>query len=180
MLKIFITGRPGIGKTTVFMRVVTNLRSRGYVVGGIICPEIRSGGRRLGFNIVDLLTNEKGVLAYVCQEGEAGPRVGKYCVNVSDVVAIGVNAIKRALERADVVGIDEVGPMELKVPQLKSSIYEALRSSKPVLAVVHRRIISELAKVFSDARVYEVDYNNRNTLPQVLLPIILDFLAKRR
>ncbi len=179
MLKIFITGRPGIGKTTVFMRVMTGLRKRGYVVGGIICPEIRSGGKRLGFNIVDLLTNEKGVLAYVCRGGESGPRVGKYCVNVSDVVAIGVNAIKKALERADVVGIDEVGPMELKVPQLKSSIYEALRSSKPVLAVVHRRIIGELVKIFSDARVYEVDYSNRDTLPHVLLSTILEFFAKK-
>mgnify|MGYP000049960371 CR=1 FL=1 len=178
MLKVFITGRPGIGKTTVFMKVVANLRNHGYTVGGIICPEIRSGGRRLGFNIVDLFTGEEGILARICRERESGPRVGKYCVNVNDAVAIGVNAIKKALMHADVVGVDEVGPMELKVPQLKSSIYEAIQSRKPVLAVVHHRIIGELASI-SNARVYEVNYSNRDTLPKVLLTIILDFLKKR-
>jgi len=175
-LKIFITGRPGIGKTTVFMKIIDNLRNQGYIVGGIVCPEIRAQGKRLGFNMIDLLSNRKGILAYICSEEVVGLRVGKYCINLEDTIEIGSSAIMNALKQADVVGIDEIGPMELKVPQLKSSIYMALRSNKPVLAVVHYRIIEEIKDVVRESRIYEVGYGNRNILPNIISSIILEYL----
>jgi len=179
-LRIFITGRPGIGKTTVFMRIVSNLRKYGYIVGGIICPEIRGSKGRLGFHIVDILADQKGILAYMCRERSAVPRVGKYCINVDDAINIGVKAINNALKEADVVGIDEIGPMELKVPQLRLAIYEALRSAKPTVAVVHYRVVSDLVKTFRNAKVYEVSYVNRELLPQQLSSELLDYLKKTR
>ena len=179
-LRIFITGRPGIGKTTVFMRVVDRLRSQGYIIGGIVCPEIRGRGGRLGFQIIDLMTNRKGILAHICKETEVAPRIGKYCVNVNDAIEVGVHAINRALQNADVIGIDEVGPMELKVPQLKYTIYEALQSNKPLIAVVHHRVISNLARTFSGVRIYEINYANRNALPQLLASMLLDHLKKKK
>ncbi|MCD6278091.1 MAG: NTPase [Desulfurococcales archaeon] len=179
-LRMFITGRPGIGKTTVFMRTVSNLRKHGYIVGGIICPEIRGSRGRLGFHIVDILADQKGVLAYVCRERSTAPRVGKYCINVSDAINIGAKAINNALKVADVIGIDEVGPMELKVPQLRLAIYEALRSAKPTVAVVHYRVVNDLVKTFRNAKIYEVSYVNRELLPQQLTSELLDYLKRTR
>ena len=49
-----MTGNPGVGKTTVMLKVVEGLKVDGYCVGGMISREIRSRGERVGFEVLDL------------------------------------------------------------------------------------------------------------------------------
>lgn len=46
------SGPPRSGKTTVVQSVEERLESGGYRVGGSYCPELRSNGDRVGFEIV--------------------------------------------------------------------------------------------------------------------------------
>ncbi len=168
-MKFFISGPPGVGKTTVFLRVIELLRSDGLKIGGFICPEVRRSGRRVGFKIIDLMRGDEGWLAELCESG--GPRVGKYCVNTEAAAAIGVNAIKKALENADLIAIDEIGPMELSVPQLKSAIYEVLGSNKVLLAVIHWKLKDSLLKSLSLKNQWElftVSVSNRDWIHKTL------------
>ncbi len=177
MIKVLVTGRPGIGKTTVVMSVADRVRAQGLLVGGIICPEVRAGGRRIGFDIIDLMEGRRGILSRVCSADFTGPRVGKYCVSVSDAESVGVAAIENALRRADLVIMDEVGPMELKVPALKQAMFKALGSRKPVVAVVHVRSIDYVSKHVEGNRViYRVDEVNRNFLPDEIFSRLKTFL----
>jgi nucleoside-triphosphatase len=109
--RIFLTGEPGCGKTSAILRTTELLLSQGKKVGGVISGEIRQGGIRLGFRIEDMMTHESGILAHANQT--EGPRIGKYRVNLSDIERIGASAIDRATRVADVVVVDEIGPMEL-------------------------------------------------------------------
>ncbi len=174
---IVITGRPGIGKTTIFMHAVKALRDKGYVVGGIICPEIRERGVRRGFKIINLLTGEEEFLA-LKNAPFSGPRIGKYVVNPRAGV-FGSKAIDEALEKADVVAIDEVGPMELKLSELKSSIIKALSQDvKPLLLVVHYRLSDpRILGLLRSAEKYVVTLDNRDLLRQKIISKILE-LAK--
>ncbi|MCX8204612.1 MAG: NTPase [Candidatus Nezhaarchaeota archaeon] len=135
MLALFVTGPPGSGKTTLVMKAAEELRRRGLRVGGMVSREIRRGGVRWGFEIVDLGTGRTGILASVDQP--SGPSVGKYRVNLSDLESVGVESICRAIEACDVVVIDEVGPMELFSERFKQAVREALRSRKLVLGTIH-------------------------------------------
>ncbi|MEM4700144.1 MAG: NTPase [Candidatus Nezhaarchaeales archaeon] len=137
MPALFVTGPPGSGKTTLVMRAAEELKRRGLRVGGMVSREVRRGGARWGFEIVDLLTGRTGVLASV--EQPRGPSVGKYRVNLSDLESVGVEAIRRAVELCDVVVVDEVGPMELFSEPFKQAVREALSSGKLVLGTVHFR-----------------------------------------
>lgn len=179
---IVITGRPGIGKTTIFMHAVKALRDKGYVVGGIICPEIRERGVRRGFKIVNLLTGEEEFLA-LKNASFNGPRVGKYVVNPRAGV-FGSRAISEALERADVVAIDEVGPMELRLNDLRLSILKALsQNTKPLLLVVHYRLNDpRILGLLRDAEKYVVTLENRDLLKQKIASRILELVmeASRR
>ena len=92
--RVAITGQPGVGKTTVCRAVVNRL---GRSAGGMVCSDITEGGggegdsrsRRVGFELLDLQTGVKGVLAHIRGDG---PRVGKYHVNLHDLDRIGVSA----------------------------------------------------------------------------------------
>ncbi|MCS7107494.1 MAG: NTPase [Acidilobaceae archaeon] len=165
MRGLFITGTPGVGKSTLFFAIVEELRRRGCAVGGIYAPEVREGGRRVGFRIVDLLSGES---AWLAKEGSGEPRVGRYVVMVEEAGKVGANAIYRAIRESCVIGIDEIGPMEMAIGRLSRAIEEALVSEKPVLAVIHRRLPETHPRIFEMARrrgqVIEVTLNNRSSL----------------
>lgn len=135
--RIFITGRPGVGKSTLFTAIINYLKDMGCSIGGIAAPEIRQSGKRVGFLLVDLMTGEKVTLSSIFLRGSL--RIGRYVVN-PEAGKFGSQAVIRALEEADVVAIDEIGPMELLLRELRDAIVSALTYTKPLLAVIHAKL----------------------------------------
>lgn len=180
-MKFLITGKPGVGKTTLFMNVVNLLRGRGVRVGGFMCPEVRAGGRRIGFKIVALDTNEEGWLARR-QAIVPGPRIGSYTVVAEDAVRVGVSALDRALKVADLVCIDEIGPMELAVRELRDAIINVLASEVNLLAVIHWKLRLRDPYVYDLAvrgsKTYEVTEANRNALKAVVATDVLRVVGR--
>jgi len=176
---LLVTGRPGIGKTAVLLNAAEGLKTRDYCVGGMISKEVRREGKRVGFEVVDFRTGMRGWLAHV--EQRVGPQVGKYKVNLGDLDSIGANAVLDASRNADVVIIDEIGPMELLSQAFRKAVNEALDSSKLVLAVIHQRAkdpIIESIKKRDDVFVATVDLANRNDLHNILIQNALQYLRE--
>jgi nucleoside-triphosphatase len=176
---LLLTGNPGVGKTTVLMKTVNALKESGYKVGGIISREVREGGTRVGFEIVDLRSSKRGWLAHVNQK--SGPRVGKYRVNIEDLAAIGARAILDAVENCDVIAIDEIGPMELFSEKFKEAVRKALESRKLVIAIVHwkaRDVLIGEARKREDAEIITVTYENREKLHEAIVEKALKILKQ--
>lgn len=169
-LLVFLTGVPGVGKSTVVKRVAERMKQEGMKVGGMVSADMRSGPSRVGFEIRDLLTAKAGVLAHANQA--IGPKIGKYRVNSDDLEKIGAEAILSAITSADLVVIDEVGPMELTSTRFKDTVRSALACGKPVLGTVHRNAQDPIVKAIKSEAgidVIEVTYANRETLPRILV-----------
>ncbi len=165
---LLLTGAPGVGKTTALIKTAEALKARGISVGGMISREARRNNNRVGFEIIDLTSGGHGWLAQI---NGVGPSVGKYHVKLPDLENIGVQAITNAVERCQVIAVDEVGPMELYSKQFKQAVMQALDSGKPMLAVVHAKAkdpLIEAAKRRADAEVYTVTLVNRDALPKQL------------
>lgn len=176
---LFITGSPGIGKTTVLLRTVEALKALGYSVGGMISREVREGGIRVGFEVFDLANNKTGWLAHVNQK--VGPQVGKYRVNLEDLNRIGVYAILYAMENLDVTVIDEIGPMELYSEKFKEAVEKVVESDKLAVGTVHWKAKDRLidaVKVREDAEIYRVTYENRENLYKTIIKKAVEFLEK--
>jgi nucleoside-triphosphatase len=172
--RIFLTGEPGCGKTTVVRRAVDKLAALGLKVGGMLSGEVREGDMRVGFSVQDIITHERGVLADVGRS--AGPRVGKYTVNIRDLERIGAGAIQRAIRAADVVILDELGPMELHSPRFIESVRLALSSQKHVLGTIHKRANHPfIIEVKSNPRcaILEVTRETRGNLPSMIVARII-------
>ena len=134
-----LTGMPGSGKSTVVRRCVERLRAAGLTVGGISTPEVRRGGRRVAFEVVDLATGRRGLMASV---GIRSPyRVGRYGVDVEGFEAVALPALRYAEESCEVICIDEIGRMELYSKAFEEAVKRILEGVKPVIAVVHRRYV---------------------------------------
>jgi nucleoside-triphosphatase len=172
-----LTGNPGVGKTTVMMKTVNALQSRGYVVGGMLSREVREGGRRVGFEILDLNSGRRGWLAHINQK--TGPQVGRYRVNINDLNVVGAQAVTDAVEKCAIIAIDEIGPMELFSEKFKEAVRKALNSRKLVIAVVHWKAKDTLireAKSRRDAEATTVATENRDKLPEIMAQKIVEAL----
>ena len=172
--RIFLTGEPGTGKTTVLRKTAELLEARGLKVGGMASKEIRGAGSRTGFSVENLATHEQGVLAEV--GSRVGPHVGKYTVNLHDLEMIGITAIQAAIQTADVVLIDELGPMELRSQRFVESVENALKSQKHVLGTIHKHANHPLAmnvRLNVENVILEVTFKNRNDLPNEILAAIV-------
>ena len=158
-MKIAVTGRPGIGKTTLCMKVYRAVKD----VEGFVTLEVREGGKRIGFKLHDLKSGEELWLAKV---GEGYPRVGKYVVFV--------DSIDKFAERIKSYGknviIDEVGPMELKSKVFINSMYEIIESSRNVLVTVHYKSRHPLVeRIKKEFKLYVIDERNRDKVAREII-----------
>jgi nucleoside-triphosphatase len=172
-----LTGPPGIGKSTVVSRVIYLIRSKGYGVGGCLTKEKRKGRERVGFTIIDLMSGREGPLA--SSESSLGPRVGRYRVNVKGIVEIGATALVEAAKGAEVIVIDEIGPMELTSPEFKRGAEACFSSGRPILAVVHDKMkdpLIEQIRALPDKEMIELTLQNREGLPESLARQIVAIL----
>lgn len=168
-VRVAVTGAPGCGKTTLIRRVVERLRD-GLSIGGIYTEEIREGGVRKGFAIIDIASGRRGTLAHV--DLGAGPAVGKYRVNLEDIEEIAVPAIEDARRHKDLVVIDEIAPMELTSPGFVEVVRRALKSGKHLFFAIQARSSHPLARqIRAEFTLFEVTRSNRAELPQRIIAL---------
>jgi nucleoside-triphosphatase len=163
----------------MLIKIVESLKAKGYKVGGMISREVRSCGTRVGFEVLDIRDLRRGWLAHVNQP--TGPRVGKYHVNIEDLNSVGADAIIRAVVEADVIAIDEIGPMELFSEKFKQAVRMAVESGKPLVGVIHWKAKDELiddVRAREDAEIYVVNFENRDKLHGAITEKIAKLLVE--
>jgi nucleoside-triphosphatase len=166
MTIIVLTGAPGVGKTTAVMRIARELKERGVKVGGIVSRELKTNNTRIGFEFIDLTTNDRNVLASVTGNG---PKVGKYFVNVAGC-RFAAERLTSAVRNSDVIICDEIGPMELKSKEFIDSVKNLLYVDKKVIVIVHQKLQHLLTDDFRNksSLLINLDLENRDEVNQIL------------
>ena len=159
MAAFLITGRPGAGKTRLVRSVVEALN---VPAGGFYTRERRNAhGLRTGFDLVTL-TGQSETLAAI--DLKSPHRVGKYGVAVDVIDRFGVPAVEAAVERRELVVIDEIGRMELISTTFQRAVVEAIRRSSLVLGTIMlgSHPFADELKAQRDSFVYEITRDNRD------------------
>ena len=168
MKNILLTGRPGIGKTSILKEIIDILK---LDAGGFYTKEIREGGIRKGFEIITL-SGKRGILAHV--DCKSPYRVSKYGVNTKDLENIATPAIEEALRNKECIIIDEIGRMELYSPKFCSLVRKALDSEKKVLGTIQARHNEFLDSIRErgDTKIMEVTFENRKRIIEEIKEIL--------
>ncbi|MGH8701890.1 MAG: nucleoside-triphosphatase [Burkholderiales bacterium] len=164
MKALLLTGRPGIGKTTVIRRVADALK--GERIAGIYTEELRSRGERTGFRIVTL-DGRSRLMASI--DIRSPHRVGKYGVDVSAVDAIAEATL--APHSAQVFLVDEIGKMECFSIASVEAVRRLLAANRLIMASVAFKGGGLVEEVKRLPRVVfrEVTAQNRDRLPREVI-----------
>lgn len=173
---LLLTGKPGVGKTTVITQLSHGLAS--YHPDGFFTQEIRVNGIRRGFEVVTL-DGRHQLLSHVTFSGPL--RVGRYGVDLAGFEKL-LSDLDLRHSLSGVVIVDEIGKMECLSTRFIEEVQALLDSPKMVLATVTLHGSGFPAKVKSrqDCLVVTVTVQNRATLAETLLPGILAHLPSSR
>lgn len=165
-MRVLVEGRPGAGKTTALSRLATLLLDAGIPVAGFLTKEIRTNGRRIGFQI-ETLGGERGVLAHIERAGR--PRVGRYGVDLDTFERLALTAIGHPPTDAVVV-IDELGKMELLSARFRAAVTALFERPQAIAATVHtaRHPFTDALKARPDVETLRLTASNRAALPEEL------------
>ena len=160
---ILITGRPGVGKTTVILRLAERLPSK--VIAGFYTEEIREGGQRQGFGATTF-SGGRCVMAHT--NLRSNKRVGRYRV---DVAAFEQLVLPELSRRCDLMLIDEIGKMECFSSRFIEVVRGLLDGQTPLVATVAASGPGFIAEVKRrpDVELWQVTRENRDALPQRLV-----------
>jgi len=161
-MRVLITGRPGIGKTTVVRKAISRLSG---FCGGFYTEEIREGGKRVGFRI-QALDGRTGILAHRRGKGTffVKDKKTEYMINLKDLDDVASDALEKAVASSGIVVVDEIGHMELFSDRFKAAVLKVFESEKPVLATISKYggDFEESLKLREDVKVLEIDEENRD------------------
>jgi nucleoside-triphosphatase len=166
LMKLLLTGPPGIGKTTVIQTVLSGIK---ITAGGFYTHEIRRGRSRVGFSL-KTLDGKEGLLAHI--DYRKGHWVGRYGVDIGLFEALALPALDRALREKELIVIDEIGRMELFSQAFQQMVMRVLdQDERHLLGVIHqgRGPFSASVKRHRDMEVISVSHANRDVLPSQII-----------
>ena len=134
---MFLTGQPGVGKTTLILKAIDALKTspptKPPAIGGFITTERRDGrGERCGFDVVTVGTDPPatGTLATKAtagsRPGKGVPAVGNYIVDVPDFERVALDVLTNTAVRPSITVIDEVGKMELRSADFLPAVHAVM------------------------------------------------------
>jgi nucleoside-triphosphatase len=165
---LLITGRPGIGKSTVIKRVVLALGTER--VGGFWSSEIRSGSKRVGFAI-ETVNGDKGILAHV--NLRKGPRMGKYRINIEDIDSVAIRSMALARSEGKIIIIDEIATMELFSPNFAPEVMRCLDTCSVIGTIQERRKpFLDSIRARADVTLMQVTLSNREHIHLDVLSLL--------
>ncbi|KAM3862728.1 cancer-related nucleoside-triphosphatase [Diretmus argenteus] len=189
---VFLTGPPGVGKTTLVQKACEALVSSGVGVEGFYTEEVREGGRRVGFDVVTV-AGERGHLSRIrdtaaVPHGRREYMVGQYVVDLPSFENLAL-PLFRNVGSADggsrkVFVIDEIGKMELFSQSFIRSVRQALDSSActilGTIPIPKGKPLGLVEEVRSsrDVKVFIVSKENRNVILQDIVSTLQECLKR--
>jgi len=161
---IFVTGDKQAGKTGAVLQLIDQARSRGLHPAGIVCPGLWAGGTRAGFDLVQVDTGRR----YVLSRRIEGLRPVPYMFD-AESLGRGKEALSPGRCRnADLVIVDEIGPLELKGQGWAGALPALVSLPRPVHIWVVRRSLVQAVQDRFQVRAEVVECASRYDLNQVV------------
>ena len=142
------TGEKHSGKTTRAAKLVEIARGEGFNIAGLLAPSLYRDGELLGFDAIDLQNETRAPLAKCNTDAGKTERF----TFLPEGLKLGNAALSaKAAKSAELVIVDEFGPLELNGRGWRENVDSLLASSSAlILLVVRQELADAVRRVYTD------------------------------
>ena len=167
---IIITGNRGVGKTTLLLKLIRELKKNGTDPLGIITPAIyNEDNNKVGFYALDIATSEQWELGR-SDKLLGGPSYGPFSFSETGFTKANEILKKVLCEGFEDVFLDEIGPLEMEKGYGFFPILYLLSSfniDRNLYLVIRVELIDKFVGRFiadKEYRIIEITPENRNEI----------------
>ena len=155
------TGEKHSGKTTSVAKLVKIVRSEGFNVAGLLAPALYRDSELLGFDVIDLQNETRAPLAK--------RKAGRFTF-LAEGLKLGKAALSAtAAKSADIVIVDEFGPLELDGRGWRENVDSLLASSSALILLVVRQELADAVRwVYTDFPCRNLDAIEPESIDKVI------------
>jgi nucleoside-triphosphatase THEP1 len=166
---IFIlTGAVGSGKTAILKALTSSLRGVAIAFDGFLSLRVMENESGVGYDLLDLKSGQSEPFLRVNGKPE-GQRVGSYSV-LPQGLALAERIINRS-RAADLLIVDEIGPLELAGKGLWPALREAMKNvQRRFCLVVREGLVDDVRGLFPGHEI-EIMECGENALPALMAAI---------
>jgi len=181
---ILWTGKKHSGKTTGAFKLVETVRNEGFTVAGLLALSLYDNDKLIGFDAFDLQSENRAPLARRRIETNPAMNCGaKYLAprftrglrqSFADLLPDGIKLGNAALNpiatsSADLIIVDEFGPLELDSRGWRKNIDSLLASSNGViLLVVRQELINAVKQLYRAIPSREIMASEPTSFAQII------------
>jgi nucleoside-triphosphatase len=178
---IFWTGKRHSGKTTSVFKLAESVRNEGFTVAGLLAFSLYENGRLAGFDAFDLQSEKRAPLAR--RKIKENERAKRY---LAPQFIAGFNLGRAALspaatKSADLIIIDEFGPLELDKRGWRKDVDLLLASSNAIiLLVVRQELVNTVRQLYKNVPSIKFIASERDSVDQVVSILRQRSLARQK
>jgi len=160
---ILWTGQKHCGKTTRVAELVHTACNAGFDVAGLLAFSVYDGQKLVGFDVCDVRSKTCVPLA---RRGDAGGRF----IFAQEGFAFGACVLaSRAVQSADLVIVDEFGPLELSGKGWRKSVDRLVASSDAlILLVVRQELVRQVQHLYANVPTQQVAALKQGSIDRVV------------
>ena len=129
-----------MGKTAAILSLTEDLRRQGLHVAGVASPRVLSAGETVGYRVRDLVTGEERPL---CSDRPPGIPFRRFFFS-PDGLAFANALLEQAAREAEMIVVDEVGPLEISGGGFAPGVRGALRSPASLVVTARPSLVDEV------------------------------------
>jgi nucleoside-triphosphatase len=168
------TGQKHSGKTTSAASLINTAREEGFNVAGLLAPSLYRNGELVGFDVLDLQNKTQVPLAR--RKAEAG-KTGRFDFLQSGLKQGSAALSAEATKSADLIVIDEFGPLELNGRGWRKSVDSLIASNNAlILLVVRQELAENVRRLYADSPSRKLNAAEPKSIDKVIR-MLRDFRA---
>jgi len=158
---VLLVGDKHSGKTTVAEKIAKNAKASGFDVAGILAPSVYRKEKLVGFDIVNIRNSKITHLA----DREPSEKF----TFTKKGLQFGIETLNSpAAGKADLIIVDEFGPMELAGKNWRKSVDSRLKSSDALLLLVVRSELADKVKNLYTNLTVKINAINQSGIKRVI------------
>lgn len=158
---ILWAGEKHSGKTTSVANLVKIARHDGFIVAGLLAPSIYNNDELLGFDAIDIHNEDRVPLAK--------RKTGRFTFFAEGLEFGNAVLSTTATKSADLIIVDEFGPLELIGQGWRENVDSLLSSCNAlILLVVRKELTDEVQRAYTDFPCRNLAANEPESIDKVI------------